>query len=230
MKRLVLFILFPLQIFAANVYFIPGDAVFHTMLKGEDLKKTSEGSLLLQCSYPWVMMLCGNIGYRQIEYTDVSQKKIDNLLKIYTEFEGNISEETELKQVGLYAYILNKDFDFNRYIIGLKYNEDWLEEHIAFGARQSHTNVYSYLPRYIGESWRDSMLVAPLKSTAKFEKQTNSTKRIIPKVSSKDTIIVVCKQNIGQVYKESFGEIYIFQGDQLQKYRYQSSKWELITD
>jgi hypothetical protein len=65
---------------------------------------------------------------------------------------------------GFSMFFYNADFDANRYRLGLKYNENWVEEVVAFGHSREHAQFEFFVreEEAILSDWRDSRLVKPL--------------------------------------------------------------------
>ncbi len=164
---------------ATNIHFLPGDAFFYTRLTKEsceELQKDEGFSLRCLTSELSPGSFCGYVGYEQLRLPPSSRPLITNLVQAYTEVRKSswreLTEEQDYKgQIklqetnGLPIFIYNESFDPQIHSIGLKYNESWVEDEMAFGVRKNLTrlDVFDSNPLVFGEDWRDSREVPPLK-------------------------------------------------------------------
>ena len=163
---------------ATNIHFLPGDAFFYTRLTREtcdSLLKDSQFSLRYITSELSPGAFCGYAGFRQLQLPQSSRLLIANLVQVYTEVRKSSRRELteyqddhgqiELVETnGLPIFIYNESFDSKIHSIGLKYNESWVEDEMAFGVRKDRVklDVFDPSPLLFGEEWKDSREVAPL--------------------------------------------------------------------
>ena len=162
---------------AHNTYFLPGDAFFFSRLSLEDLQKLQNSdSPVLSCSLPFTgAAACGYIGYEKIELGDMDAKTKAALINSYRQFEKQIKAELEAQEKGsgdfrsddepvpeISVFIYSAGYDWKRYGISIQYNENWLEESIAFGTKHDHTLLNTFSSATVTNNWRDAKLVEPL--------------------------------------------------------------------
>ena len=145
---------------------------------------------------------CGYAGYGYAEVKGVNEEFAANLKRAYELVRKN--EPRELADVELYddhedggegenddeklapktvqqesngvrVMFYDKEFDFTKYKIGLRYNENWVADAMKFGHGQDHLRLCCIVdhPDAVMTSWRDSSSVAPL--TATFPKVENGS-------------------------------------------------------
>ena len=157
--------------------FLPGDAFFestlteHTVSEIED--KSDEKNLSLDYFTP--SMFEGVSGYAKLEITDFPKKRRRLLRKIYEkirlmqppvfEIKATRGKEERRELNGIKTLIYNKDFDYEMYGVGLRYNENWAEEGCGFGSIHfmvEYPSNYVTSTGLIVEDWRNSKWVLPL--------------------------------------------------------------------
>ena len=179
---------------ANNNYFLPGDSFFHTVLTEAVLTEIEKSkSPVFRYDRPDHLdsYFCGYAGFEQLQVKEMSPAIKKHLRALYQhlrgahplqielvpetkwvrqkgEGEGDIEVKTgkilrrELNGFSMFFY--NADFDANRYRLGLKYNENWLEEVVAFGHSREHAQFEFFVreEKAILTDWRDCRSVKPL--------------------------------------------------------------------
>ncbi len=169
--------------FANNSFFLPGDACFHTRLTKvdiESLKKTKTG----ERTFGYAIMVdhgggyfCGFAGYMNATIPAVDDKFMTNLEACYKKVRENYppelreqtidgkAEVVEANPINLIFYAA--DFDLEEHVIGLQYNENWIEEAVKFGHERERCLLNSQVDdaEAVAEAWRDSPKVPELKAT-----------------------------------------------------------------
>lgn len=247
MKKLTLLILLlPSILVAGNTDFLPGDAFFHTRLTAkrlETLKNSEEKSFQYIRPEDEATAGCGYAGYSKLIVKNLKEETIDILNKIYlkrpvkyyeeftyTENDKKVIERRELDAAHVFIY--NKDFDFQKYFIGLKYNENWAKESISFGHK--HASYESFLPEKVIDDWRDSKKVKKLQTNAKLKNFSKSKKPFYsgnypaPEIDAKDCLFIVTDVRLSGAYTNVIGNFYVIQNGKLTTYRVKAGKWEEI--
>ena len=172
---------------AANQYFMPGDAFFHTLLTEaviKDMAVVSHPEFTYHRPEFLPRMFCGYAGFQKLEFTNMPQTMRDNLTKVYRELrdahplklevkeevvvKGDVELKTGKKLYreinGFNMFFYNADFDRRKHRLGLKYNEQWADQFAAFGHDRKHAiyEVFVRDPEAIMLDWREGKSVSPL--------------------------------------------------------------------
>mgnify|MGYP006133254119 CR=1 FL=1 len=178
---------------ANNNYFLPGDSFFHTVLTEAVLAEIEKSkSPVFQYDRPDHLdfYLCGYAGFEQLQVKEMSPAIKKNLQLLYRHLReehplrielvpetklvrdasGGFDREVKTGKIlrrelnGFSMFFYNADFDAKRYRLGLKYNENWLEEVVAFGHSRKHAQFEFFVreEKAILSDWRDCRLVKPL--------------------------------------------------------------------
>lgn len=178
---------------ANNNYFLPGDSFFHTVLTEVVLVEMEKSkSPVFKYNRPDHLnsFFCGYAGFEQLQVKDMSPAIKKNLTVLYRHLREayplqiELIQETKLvrdasggfdnevktgkmlrrEMNGFSMFFYNADFDADRYRLGLKYNENWVEQVVAFGHRQEHVQFEFFVreEEAILSDWRDCRLVKPL--------------------------------------------------------------------
>ena len=176
---------------ANNNYFLPGDSFFHTVLTEAvlaDLEKSKSPVFRYNRPDHLDFYLCGYAGFEQLQVKEMSPSIKKHLQTLYRQLREEYPLRIELVQEtkfvpgdlgdeevktgkilrrelnGFSMFFYNADFDANRYRLGLKYNENWVEEVVAFGHSREHAQFEFFVreEEAILSDWRDSRLVKPL--------------------------------------------------------------------
>lgn len=176
------------NIAANNNLFLPGDAYFPAEVTAEEIGAFAANPNEHAFSYSsfggYGAAFCGYAGYRSAKLPDVDAAFAANLKTAYEKIrannprqlietrvlddEGNETGELILEEsnpVGVMFY--NDDFDFEKFKIALRYNENWLEDTVSFGHSAEHARLCPLVSssNALAMSWRDAAKVKPLKAT-----------------------------------------------------------------
>ncbi|MEC9002354.1 MAG: hypothetical protein VX644_03210 [Planctomycetota bacterium] len=195
---------------ANNNYFLPGDSFFHTVLTEAVLAEIEKSkSPVFHYDRPDHLdfYLCGYAGFEQLQVKEMSPAVKKHLRALYQHLrgahplqielvpetkwvrqkgEGDVEVKTgkilrrELNGFSMFFY--NADFDANRYRLGLKYNENWLEEVVAFGHSREHAQFEFFVreEKAILTDWRDCRSVKPLEVISPPIKKRRSSNPLPP--------------------------------------------------
>ncbi|MCH2174782.1 MAG: hypothetical protein MK193_03545 [Lentisphaeria bacterium] len=242
MGKFFSFLFISFSLFGADVYFLPGDAFFHTRLTAKTIQKLKENKdKILTYEKPnEFSMDCGTAGFYQLQLIGNADQLIANLEKTYEklraygrEFVEEIDYNTDKKILietnGLNLFIYNKDFDFTQFMVGLKYNENWVQEYVSFGHERKGAMLNSFLPNYLYRSWRDASLVPPLKSTAKagaYQGAVNAEN--IPTIQVKDISFIIVDEFPKNLYDLYFiRTFYVVTADGVKALQLHNHQWKV---
>ena len=156
MFRLSMLLVFltPTSVSAGNQGFLPGDAFFHTILRQDDCERMQEEDAPTLGYVPpdWVdSYFCGYYGYWQLQLPPQSRPLVQNLQNVYRSIrEFNPRQLVEYKSFGgiklhetngLHVLVYNADYNPTDYPIGLRWNESWVEDQMAFGVPRKETRL-----------------------------------------------------------------------------------------
>lgn len=176
---------------AVNLSFMPGDAFFSVRLTAEivDSLPTEGGTLNLSYAYPKGSGdFCGYAGFEKLTILGASPDFVDRIKSAYRaaridvplQIEINVDEDGNRKEFelnGFDAFVCNRDVDWKKQRIGIKYNEDWFnlpKKALAgprgkglFGATGKTTACMQYVSfvtgaRAVEHDWKYAARYAPL--------------------------------------------------------------------
>ncbi|TWT90042.1 hypothetical protein Mal64_04250 [Pseudobythopirellula maris] len=164
---------------ANNNFFLPGDAYFPTSLTSEgleELETAKEGLHVFEYSSfgEYEGTFCGFAGYKNAVIPVVDKDFTANLRKAYSsmrqfspkEFrEEQADGKTKLIETnGVRVLFYPTDFEFPGRELGLRYNEDWVDQVVRFGHKPHHARLCCLVSNQdaVMESWRDAKLVSAL--------------------------------------------------------------------
>jgi hypothetical protein len=124
---------------AVNLSFIPGDAFFSTRLTAKSVAKlpAEGGTLKFGYAYPEGSGdLCGFAGFTQLEVLNANSNFAKNVRAVYRairndyplQIEVRVDDEgnrTESELNGLQAFVYNRNLDWKKQRLAIKYNEGW---------------------------------------------------------------------------------------------------------
>jgi hypothetical protein len=237
---------------ANNNFFLPGDAFFPTQLTAEDLRGLQAGDaadkVFRYSSFGgYSGAFCGYAGYGNAKFATVDRAFIANLVTAYgqvREYEQKelieIVEKGKTRQEetnGMRVLFYPRDFDIQKFRLGLQYNEKWVEEAIKFGHRREHLRLCELIDdkNAVIESWRDATLVGsfetvlpkanllqgePLKEPVLFK---GAVKAIVLSHHS-------LKQYFNATEETSYREIRVVDSSGVQRYNWTDNAWQLEKD
>lgn len=175
------------QIPCVVVLFCPGDSYFHAQLTADQVKsfrQTDEVQFYYPSPYYKRGYFQTTVGFRRLVLEKPPREFVAGLSKVYGRIRENIdpivriSRDENGNEVrdecnGVHVFVVDKRFDLNRHVLGLRYNKNWAnppeaargEEAMPFG-NTPYRLPYQSLLR--GETailldWRDSDIVPHLK-------------------------------------------------------------------
>jgi hypothetical protein len=241
---------------ANNNYFLPGDAFFHTVLTEsllQDIEKSKSPVFRYVRPDHLDTFLCGFAGFDMLQVKEMSPAIKKNLQALYRELREDYPLQIELVQEtrwvrgsiedgdkeiktgkilrrelnGFSMFFYNAGFDANRYRIGLKYNETWAEEVMAFGHQREHIQFEFFIreEKAILSDWRDSQLVKPLDVISPPIEPRRSSKPLPPvTLRSKVRVFILPESNFQSAFDRSRG-IYEVTEAGIQYYRPLGNAW-----
>jgi hypothetical protein len=234
-------------VWANNNNFLPGDAFFPTILVKADVEalqktKTGERRFVYSSMGGYDGAFCGYAGYLNATIPAVDDRFARNLKRVYTKIrkiegrklwertiDGKISV---IETNGIRVLFYPLEFDFQKYTLGLRYNEDWVAETIKFGHKKEHIRLCCLIsnPDAVEESWRDAEDVPPLSA------KTPKVKLLpVPETTAPVLVewpvqaIVIGSQSLKDIFEaknEGYYSLYIVRSDGIQSMEYQSGEWK----
>lgn len=116
------------------------------------------------------MAFCGNAGFGRVNIDAVDDRFVKNLRDVYDTVrktqprrlveQKNDEQVTLIETNGIRVLFYRGDFPFPGGKLGLRYNENWVEEAIRFGHRREHLRLCCLVrsEQAITLSWRDAKL------------------------------------------------------------------------
>jgi hypothetical protein len=164
---------------ANNNLFLPGDAFFPTVLTKADVEalqeaKTGERTFRYSSFGGYEGAFCGYAGYANAIIPSVDDRFAKNLELVYQRIRRYQRRElaewvedgkTELVETnGMRVLFYPPGFQFPRHALGLRYNENWVEECLKFGHEREHLRLCCLIsdPEAVARSWRDADIVPAL--------------------------------------------------------------------
>jgi hypothetical protein len=164
---------------ANNNLFLPGDAFFPTLLTKDSIssmRETKSGARTFEYIATDVEggAMCGYAGYANATIPSVDDAFAENLDRVYSKILNlrgrSLIERTEngkttiTEKGGMRVLFYSSGFDFQVHRIGLKYNENWVEESKKFGHEKEHISYSSLInhAEAVAISWRDALDVKGL--------------------------------------------------------------------
>jgi len=162
-----------------NNLFLPGDAYFPTELTADDLARlTAEPDSPPLFEYSTLggydLAFCGYAGYDRAKIAALDRRLIDNLKQAYARIrEGEAGQFVERKLNGTTTLVetnpvrvlfYRQDFAFPEFKLGLRYNENWVNEVVQFGHRRQDIRLCCLVEdtTAVEEEWRDATSVGSL--------------------------------------------------------------------
>jgi hypothetical protein len=168
------------EVLGNNNLFLPGDAYFPTELTEADLigfnADVKDPPLITYSSFGGYQgAFCGYAGYMRAKVPQLDDAFLKNLKKAYAEIREY--DERELREVvsedgtkklletnGIRVLFYPASFEFPKFKLGLRYNENWVSDAEKFGHSRNHLRLCSLIDDAdaVMECWRDATVVAPL--------------------------------------------------------------------
>lgn len=232
------------NVWAGNIGFLPGDAFFHTRLTADVCQQMVESESI---RFPYVRpdwvpgVFCGYYGYMELGLPPDCQKLATLTREVYldirtrlprTLMEINVGEEVKVHETnGLHLFIYNADFDPQQYVVGLRYNEAWVQNLQEFGLPHRGMRLESFdtSPEAFSQDWRDAALVPPLKiKIPRVEESMDAIRRgkAVAKCDGPIQLFVVESNQLKSFLKPYQGMTYFsISSDGVKKYEYRKRQW-----
>lgn len=166
-------------VWANNNLFLPGDAFFPTELTADDLGRLTAGPnnppvFEYSTLGGYDLAFCGYAGYGRAKVPALDGAFVENLKQAYASIrEGEDRQLVERKVNGTKTLVetnpvrilfYRQDFAFPKFKLGLRYNEDWVNEVLQFGYRRQDIRLCCLVEgaAAVEEEWRDATSVARL--------------------------------------------------------------------
>lgn len=169
---------FNCRTYANNNLFLPGDAFFPTELTADSIAKLATEKKQHEFVYSsfggYDGAFCGYAGYNRAKISSLDDAFIENLKSAYEqirEYEPRTLREekrdgkTVLREInGIRVLFYNESFEFPKFELGLRYNENWVTETVKFGHQPRSVRLCCLLDSKdaVMVSWRDAGLVDSL--------------------------------------------------------------------
>ncbi|MCC7423660.1 MAG: hypothetical protein IT428_25615 [Planctomycetaceae bacterium] len=174
----------PREAGANNNLFLPGDAYFPTSITAEFVARLkmekAEAVVFRHNSYVDGGFFCGYAGYEQARVAKADADFLANLAKAYRIVRSDIEPRTlredttdgkvvQIETNPVRVMFYPESFEFPRFILGLQYNEKWVQETMRFGYDRDRDGIHMTCPvdsvNAIVACWRDADRVGPLDVT-----------------------------------------------------------------
>ena len=245
----VLFCLFALSQFclANNNLFLPGDAFFPTVMTKEEVTQFVDSpSTQRAIAYAAIGKLgasfCGYAGFQNARVPTADDNFAANLKKAYDRMrvqqprilqEYQENGETKLIETNsMRVLFYPRDFDFQKFDLGVTYNENWIEQIERFGHKREHIQYSSLVDRSesVARSWRDGPRVLPLQ--AKIPEFKIGEKELTPVTIECPLQAIVLANGTLNDFFERDGEktlrIYAVNSDAVDEWIYHEWEWKLV--
>lgn len=232
---------------ANNNLFLPGDAFFPSLLTKDDIAKmrtAKSGARTFEYVAPDVEggAMCGYAGYANAIIPSVDDAFAENLDRVYSKIVSlrgrSLIERTDNGKItitengGMRVLFYPSGFDFQVHRIGLKYNENWVEESKKFGHEKEHISYSSLINQAeaVAISWRDALDVKGLQVQL-----PDVTLEPTPKMEVPVTISEPIRAHVlgfGSLEKffdpdeDSWLTLYIVDSKGVEEWRHQHGEWK----
>jgi hypothetical protein len=230
---------------ANNTHFLPGDCFFFTRLTMREIESLSDMSSpqFVYRSHWNGGRGCGVFGLEFLEIVDMPDSEKAALKAAYQSLADILEPELEIddhlnafegdKTISILIY--NYDYDWQRFGIGLQYNEDWADQTAAFGARRDHLVLESFIgthePRgaqFIERNWRDSSLVPQLVAEPPALEKGKYVSRAPVKQRAPRLFVVLPNRDFDSYFVPKEGaRLCIIRDGSLHEYEFKQRKWQL---
>lgn len=233
---------------ANNNYFLPGDAFFPCKLTKTDFEKmqetkNGERSFTYSRLEGYRGAFCGYAGYGTAVMPVVDDAFAENLVKAYKrireyesrqliEVENEDGEISYVETNGVQVLFYNSDFDFSKHSLGVRYNENWLKEVVAFGHNREHARLCPLVHNRdaISRSWRDGDLVPALKAklpAADGESLKETLNESIVVEADVKAIVIQASTSLDDIFnKEPGASLFVVDAKGIKEMYLKGSKWE----
>jgi hypothetical protein len=224
---------------ANNTAFLPGDAYFPTCIAEEDVARLTDGKPN-EFSFPfanfdaWEPTFCGHAGYWQAVLPGIDGDFARRLGEAYREVRKHrpklvevLAEggSTRMREVnGMQVMFYPQSFDFQKFRLGLQYNEHWVEEHRRFG----HDDTFPLRLCSLVDS-KDAILECWQRSKLVDGFDVNPSKPVrTPVVLNGDVKAFVLTGPIGEYHDpESRPDLIVVDKNGVGRFGFENGKWRL---
>lgn len=219
---------------ANNTYYLPGDAFFYARLDLESSRALAESeSPILSYGNHWNGGYgCGYIGYQKIEFRQMADGTKKAIVEAYQHFEDEIKKDPNLNGK-MSVFVYSRKYDWKKYGLGLQYNEEWVDESVAFGASREHVRLESFVkrPESLMRNWRDSTLVDPLPAQiAKLSTAETETGTSVRIDSSKCRMLIIPNRDFDSYVIPANGvELIEICAGKLSRYERKNGEWRIVS-
>ena len=141
-------------------------------------------------------------------------------------------EKLELVETnGLQVLFYNSDFDLNKRALGLRYNENWLKEVVAFGHLREHARLCCLLQDNdaVAISWRDGDLVPALRTKLPAAGGKSARKTIGDPVvleAEVKAIVIPASSSLDDLFKPEAGsKLFVVGSKGVKEMNFKDGKW-----
>ncbi len=225
---------------ANNNLFLPGDAFFPVTLTQADLaslQSASKNKRLFRYSAlgGYEMAFCGDAGYRFAMIDAMDDRFVENLRAAYDEIRKRqprklVEEKSDgktrlIETNGIRVLFYRQDFPINEGMLGLRYNENWVEEAIRFGHQRQHLRLCCLVrdEMAVMASWRDATLHAGLEAV---RPPKGASPRTPIRLTGGIKAIVIGNRRLEEVFRpKGFVDLYVVTADGSQHLERNEGKW-----
>jgi hypothetical protein len=166
------------RVSANNNLFLPGDAFFPTEITADSISKLATEKNQHEFVYSsfggYDGAFCGYAGYNRAKISNLDDAFIANLKSAYEQirkYEPRLLREEKRdgkihlhETNGIRVLFYNDSFEFPKFELGLRYNENWVAEAVKFGHQPRSLRLCCLIDDKdaVTHSWRDAGLVDSL--------------------------------------------------------------------
>jgi hypothetical protein len=231
---------------AANNFFLPGDAFFHVCVDKDLAEKLSDevnvnSAFKFQycISGTYTLAFSGYAGYEFATLSNMNASFARNISETYRlvrhfdqrelrEWRSESGEVLQLETNGAHMFFVRSDFDFNKFAIGLKYNEHWTVEAGKFGG-VSQLCCFVQTVQAIEQSWRDSTAVKALPASLPSDLPKRGVAIPTPiELEGEVHALIIPKWNLERYFaREESLPLYRVTPSGISEFRIENGKWTL---
>ena len=243
---MAVFALLPSLASANNTLFLPGDCFFFTRLSMSEidsLSATTSPKFVYRGHWDGGRG-CGVFGLEFLEIVDMpdteksalkaAYQSLADILEHELKFDDDLNRTLEGdKTISILIY--NDDYDWQRFGIGLQYNEHWADQTVAFGAVRDHIVLESFIGThesrgvsFIERNWRDSSLVPPLVAESPSLENVKYVSKAPVKQRAPRLFVVLPNRDFDSYFVPKEGaRLCIIRDGSLHEYEFKQRKWQL---
>lgn len=231
---------------ANNTLFLPGDCFFFTRLTMREIESLSDTSSphFAYRSHWNGGRGCGDLGLQFLEIVDMPDSEKSALKAAFHSLTDILEREIVFDETAIRALegdktisilIYNHDYDWQRFGIGLQYNELWADQTVAFGGLRDHIVLESFIgthesrgASFIERNWRDSSLVPPLVAESPALENAKYVSRAPVKQRASRLFVVLPNREFDSYFEPKDGaRLCIIRNGELHEYEFKRREWQL---